>query len=191
MKISAKRSPEVDKSLCIYYNSTMDNLILIGMPSAGKSTAGVLLAKRIGFGFVDCDLMIQGEEKHLLSDLIDAKGSEGYLEIENRVCSGLFVSRCVVATGGSVCYCEEAMEHLRSLGTIIYLEISAEEAERRLTNLKRRGVVMRSGIKTIKELHRERVPLYEKYADIVVDCNGLTIDETVETLAAAAGFRQQ
>ncbi len=166
----------------------MDNLILIGMPSAGKSTAGVLLAKRIGYGFVDCDLMIQGEEKALLSDLIEANGPEGYLNLENRVCSGLYVSRCVVATGGSVCYCEEAMEHLKSLGTIIYLEISAEEAERRLSNLKKRGVVMRSGIHTVKELHRERVPLYEKYADIVVDCNGLTIDETVETLAAAAGF---
>lgn len=166
----------------------MDNLILIGMPSAGKSTAGVLLAKKIGYGFVDCDLMIQGEEKALLSDLIDMNGPEGYLELENRVCSGIYVSRCVVATGGSVCYCEEAMEHLRSLGTIIYLDISAEEAERRLSNLKKRGVVMRSGIHTVKELHRERVPLYEKYADIVVDCNGLTIDETVETLAAAAGF---
>ena len=166
----------------------MDNLILIGMPSAGKSTAGVLLAKRIGYGFVDCDLMIQGEEKALLSDLIEANGPEGYLNLENRVCSGLYVSRCVVATGGSVCYCEEAMEHLKSLGTIIYLEISAEEAERRLSNLKKRGVVMRSGIHTVRELHRERVPLYEKYADIVVDCNGLTIDETVETLAAAAGF---
>lgn len=166
----------------------MDNLILIGMPSAGKSTAGVLLAKKIGFGFVDCDLMIQGEEKALLSSLIEEKGPEGYLEVENRICSGLYVSRCVVATGGSACYCEEAMEHLRSIGKIIYLEISADEAERRLSNLKKRGVVMRSGITTVKALHAERVPLYEKYADIVVDCNGLTIDETVDTLAAAAGF---
>ncbi len=168
----------------------MDNLILIGMPSAGKSTAGVLLAKKIGYGFVDCDLMIQGEEKKLLPTLIEEKGPEGYLEIENRVCSGLYVSRCVVATGGSVCYCEEAMEHLKSLGTIIYLEIGAAEAERRISNFKKRGVVMRSGITSIKALHAERVPLYEKYADIVVDCNGLTIDETVETLAAAAGFHQ-
>lgn len=166
----------------------MDNLILIGMPSAGKSTAGVLLAKKIGFGFVDCDLMIQGEEKALLSSLIEEKGPEGYLEVENRICSGLYVSRCVVATGGSACYCEEAMEHLRSIGKIIYLEISAEEAERRLSNLQKRGVVMRSGITTVRALHAERVPLYEKYADIVVDCNGLTIDETVDTLAAAAGF---
>ena len=168
----------------------MDNLILIGMPSAGKSTAGVLLAKRIGYGFVDCDLMIQGEEKKLLPDLIQERGPEGFLEVENRVCSGLYVSRCVVATGGSVCYCESAMEHLRSLGTIVYLEISAEEAERRITTFKRRDVGMRSGITTIKALHAERVPLYEKYADIVVDCNGLSIDETVETLAAAAGFHQ-
>ncbi len=166
----------------------MDNIILIGMPSAGKSTAGVLLAKRIGYGFVDCDLMIQGEENDLLSNLIDAKGPEGFIQVENRVCSKLYVSHCVVATGGSVCYCDEAMEHLKSLGTIIYLEISAAEAERRLSNFKKRGVVMRGGINTVKALHAERVPLYEKYADIVVDCNGLTIDETVETLAAAAGF---
>lgn len=167
----------------------MDNLILIGMPSAGKSTAGVLLAKKIGYGFVDCDLMIQGEEKQLLHKIIEERGPEGFLGVENRVCSGLYVSRCVVATGGSVCYCEPAMEHLRSLGTIIYLEMSAEETERRISNFKKRGVVMRSGITTLKELHAERVPLYEKYADVVVDVNGLTIDETVEMLAAAAGFQ--
>ncbi len=166
----------------------MDNLILIGMPSAGKSTAGVLLAKKIGYGFVDTDLIIQGEEQELLPTLIEEKGPEGFLAIENRVCSGLFVSRCVVATGGSVCYCEQAMEHLKSLGRVIYLEISANETEKRISSFLRRGVVMRKGITNLRELHKERVPLYEKYADIVVDCSGLTIDETVETLAAAAGF---
>lgn len=167
----------------------MDNLILIGMPSAGKSTAGVLLAKKIGYGFIDCDLMIQGEERALLSEIIEKRGPEGFLEIENRVNSGLFASRCVVATGGSVCYCEGAMEHLRTLGKIIYMELSAEEVERRISNFEKRGVVMRGGITSLTQLHAERVPLYEKYADMIVNCDGLTIDETVETLAAAAGFK--
>ena len=167
---------------------SMDNLILIGMPAAGKSTAGVLLAKKIGLGFIDCDLMIQGEEGSLLASLIQEKGVEGFLEIENRVNSGLYASRCVIATGGSVCYCPSAMQHLRTLGKIIYLELSAEEIERRITGFERRGIVMRRGVTNIKELHAERVPLYEKYADIIVNCDGLTIDETVETLAAAAGF---
>ena len=166
----------------------MNNLILIGMPAAGKSTAGVLLAKKIGFGFIDCDLVIQNEEKALLSDLISSKGVEGFLAIEDRVNSGLYASRCVIATGGSVCYCPRAMEHLKSLGKLIYLELSAEEIERRISGFEKRGVVMRGGVSSIKELHTQRVPLYEKYADIIVDCDGLTIDETVETLAAAAGF---
>lgn len=159
------------------------------MPAAGKSTAGVLLAKKIGYGFIDCDLVIQGEERTLLADIIETKGVEGFLEIENRVNLGLYASRCVIATGGSVCYCPQAMEHLKTLGKVIYLELSAEEIERRITGFEKRGVVMRGGVTTIKELHKERVPLYEKYADIIVGCDGLTIDETVETLAAAAGFR--
>lgn len=166
----------------------MENLILIGMPSAGKSTAGVLLAKKIGFGFIDCDLMVQGEERALLADIIDRKGPEGFLEIESRVNSGLYATRCVIATGGSVCYCPSAMEHLKTLGRVIYLEISAGEVERRISNFEKRGVVMPGGPKSLRDLHAERVPLYEKYADIIVNCDGLTIDETVETLAAAAGF---
>lgn len=166
----------------------MDNLILIGMPSAGKSTAGVLLAKKIGYGFIDSDLMIQGESGSLLSELIAAKGAEGFIELEERINMGLFASRCVIATGGSACYSDAAMKHLASLGKVIYLELSAEEVERRISNFEKRGVVMRNGVSTLKELHKERVPLYEKYADVIVNVDGLTIDETVETLAAAAGF---
>lgn len=166
----------------------MDNLVLIGMPAAGKSTAGVILAKRIGFGFIDCDLIIQNEERALLSELIEKKGPEEFLTIEERVNVGLYASRCVIATGGSVVYSEAAMEHLKTLGKILYLEVSEKEIERRIRGFERRGVVMRGKVTTLHQLYEERIPLYEKYADIIVDCNGTSIEDTVETLAAAAGF---
>ncbi len=166
----------------------MDNLVLIGMPSSGKSTAGVLLAKRIGFGFIDTDLIIQGEQGALLSQIIEREGAEGFLAIEERVNAGIAAMRCVIATGGSVCYLPRAMEHLKKLGTVVYLELSEEEVARRVPDFVRRGVVMRGNISTLKELYAERVPLYEKYADVTVRCDGQTIDETVAAIAAATGF---
>ena len=166
----------------------MDNLVLIGMPSSGKSTAGVLLAKRIGFGFIDTDLIIQGEQGALLSQIIEREGTEGFLAIEERVNAGIAAMRCVIATGGSVCYLPRAMEHLKKLGTVVYLELSEEEVARRVPDFVRRGVVMRGNIRTLKELYAERVPLYEKYADVTVRCDGQTIDETVAAIAAATGF---
>lgn len=166
----------------------MDNLVLIGMPSSGKSTAGVLLAKRIGFGFIDTDLIIQGEQGALLSQIIEREGAEGFFAIEERVNAGIAAMRCVIATGGSVCYLPRAMEHLKKLGTVVYLELSEEEVARRVPDFVRRGVVMRGNIRTLKELYAERVPLYEKYADVTVRCDGQTIDETVAAIAAATGF---
>lgn len=166
----------------------MDNLVLIGMPSSGKSTAGVLLAKRIGFGFIDTDLIIQGEQGALLSQIIEREGAEGFLAIEERVNAGIAAMRCVIATGGSVCYLPRAMEHLKKLGTVVYLELSEEEVARRVPDFVRRGVVMRGNIRTLKELYAERVPLYEKYAVVTVRCDGQTIDETVAAIAAATGF---
>lgn len=166
----------------------MDNLVLIGMPSSGKSTAGVLLAKRIGFGFIDTDLIIQGEQGALLSQIIEREGAEGFLAIEERVNAGIAAMRCVIATGGSVCYLPRAMEHLKKLGTVVYLELSEEEVARRVPDFVRRGVVMRGNIRTLKELYAERVPLYEKYADVTVRCDGQTIDETVAAIVAATGF---
>lgn len=166
----------------------MENLILIGMPSSGKSTAGVLLAKRIGYGFIDCDLLIQGEEGALLSDMIAKKGTEGFLKTEERVNAGLYASRCVVATGGSVCYLERAMQHLKSIGTVVYLKLSAEEVAKRIPSLEKRGVVMRGNISTVEELALERAPLYEKYADITIECDGQTIDDTVARIIQATGF---
>ena len=166
----------------------MDNLVLIGMPSSGKSTAGVLLAKKIGYGFIDCDLIIQGEQGALLSEIISREGAEGFIAIEERVNAGLAAMRCVIATGGSVCYSDRAMRHLKSMGTVVYLELSEGEVARRIPDLCKRGVVMRGKIKTLGELYAERAPLYEKYADVTVHCDGQTIDETVAAVAAAAGF---
>lgn len=164
------------------------NLVLIGMPSSGKSTAGVLLAKKIGYGFLDSDLIIQGEEGALLSEIIERKGAEYFIAVEERINAGLFAERCVIATGGSAVYGSSAMEHFRSIGTVVYLRLSEEELERRIPNLLKRGVVMHGAVTTLKQLYRERVPLYEQYADAVVDCDGQTIDETVEAIAKAAGF---
>lgn len=163
----------------------MENLILIGMPSSGKSTAGVLLAKQIGYGFIDCDLLIQNEQKALLCDIIAREGVEGFLSIEERINSELWAERCVVATGGSVVYGKRAMEHLKKMGKIVYLRLSAGEVERRIPSLERRGVVMRGKISTISQLYEERAPLYEKYADITVECDGQTIDETVAAIVKA------
>lgn len=163
----------------------MENLILIGMPSSGKSTAGVLLAKQIGYGFIDCDLLIQNEQKALLCDIIAREGVEGFLSIEERVNSELWAERCVVATGGSVVYGKRAMEHLKKMGKIVYLRLSTGEVERRIPSLERRGVVMRGKISTISQLYEERAPLYEKYADITVECDGQTIDETVAAIVKA------
>ncbi|MDE7296715.1 MAG: shikimate kinase [Clostridia bacterium] len=166
----------------------MDNIVLIGMPSSGKSTAGVLLAKMIGYGFIDCDLLIQGEENALLSQIIDEKGAEGFLAIEERVNAGLHASRCVIATGGSVCYLPRAMEHLAQIGTIVYLKLDENAIERRIPSFEKRGVVMRGDITDLKELYAERIPLYEKYAQITVDCNGQTTEETARAIMRAVGI---
>ncbi len=150
---------------------TRDNLILIGMPGAGKSTVGVVLAKRLGYGFVDSDLVIQERCGKLLHELIEEHGIEGFWQIENRVNASLALHRSVIATGGSAVYGAEAMEHLRRMGTIVYLALSCEAVEERLGDLNARGVTLRPG-QTLRELYEERVPLYEKYAEMTIQCDG-------------------
>ena len=161
---------------------------MIGRPSSGKSTAGVLLAKKIGYGFIDCDLLIQGEEGALLCEIIEKKGAEGFLQVEERVNAGLYADRCVIATGGSVVYCERAMEHLKTIGTVIYLKLGKEAVKERIPSFEKRGVVMRGDVSSLDELYAQRVPLYEKYADRTVDCGGKTIEETVTAIAASVGI---
>ena len=156
------------------------NYVLIGMPGSGKSTMGVLLAKYIGFGFVDCDLMIQSREKKLLSEIIESEGVERFIEIENEVISCLWVDRCIIATGGSAVYGEEAMAHLKENGTVIYLKISYDEmAKRVFSDYRTRGVALRAG-QTPMEMYADRCVLYEKYADIIIDESNLTLEETLQ-----------
>ena len=162
----------------------MKNLVLIGMPGVGKSTVGVILAKVLGYEFVDSDLVIQKKEGRLLKDIIEEQGPEGFIEVENRINSELDVTSSIIATGGSIVYGKEAMEHLRQIGTIIYLRQSLEEIEARLTNIKNRGVVFKDG-QTMKDLYNERCTLYERYADITIDEEGLDIEQTIEAVVKA------
>ena len=152
----------------------MDNIVLIGMPGVGKSTVGVILAKILGYKFVDADIVIQQEEGKLLREIIAEKGVEGFIAVENRVNANIQCDKTVIATGGSVVYGAEAMEHLKSIGKVIYLKVDYETIDNRLGNLKGRGVVLKKG-QDLKALYNERIPLYEKYADIVVDETGCSI----------------
>lgn len=169
----------------------MKNVILIGMPGAGKSTLGVLLAKTLGLDFLDTDLLIQAQEGKLLQELIAELGSDGFLTLEGRVCSALTPEGSVIATGGSVVYEPEAMAHLKRLGTVVYLELDYPTLERRLGNLKRRGVVLQPG-QTLKMLYDERIPLYRRFADLTVDCGGGDIEyslaQVLEALEALSKF---
>lgn len=161
-----------------------DNIVLIGMPGVGKSTIGVILAKVLGCQFIDADLLIQKSEGKLLKDIIREKGTDGFIEVENRVNSEITAHHSVIATGGSVVYGKEAMEHLGQIGEIVYLKQSLANLEKRLRNIKGRGVVLRPG-QTLEDLYEERVQLYEKYADLIVDEQGLNIEETLEAVQSA------
>lgn len=158
-----------------------DNMILIGMPSCGKSTIGVVLAKALGYRFVDSDLVIQEKTGLLLSEIIDSRGLEEFNKIEDEINSSLDYHKAVIATGGSVVYGEHAMEHLRSIGRVIYLELSYEELCDRIGDLTARGVSIKVG-QTFRDLYEERKPLYEKYADITVHISHLSIREIVYLL---------
>ena len=161
--------------------SDKSNLVLIGMPGAGKSTVGVVLAKKLGYFFMDSDLVIQQREKRLLHEIMEAEGTDGFIEVENRVNASIQADRTVIATGGSVIYGNEAMEHLRQIGTVIYLKLSDKEIAHRLGDLNERGVVLKQN-QTLTDLYQERTPLYEQYADLVVDCEGLQLREVVDKI---------
>ncbi|MBD5461614.1 MAG: shikimate kinase [Lachnospiraceae bacterium] len=159
----------------------MKNIILIGMPGSGKSTVGVVLAKKLGYQFIDSDLVIQERCRKLLHQLIDERGEAGFVMLENEVNASILADSAVIATGGSAVYGEEAMAHFRQIGKIVYLELAFEELEKRLGDLHERGVVLKEGM-TLKELYEERIPLYEKYADIVVPCTGRDIRDVMEEI---------
>lgn len=154
------------------------NVVLIGMPGVGKSTAGVILAKILGYKFVDTDLIIQQHEKKRLKEIIARDGIDGFIELENKIVAELNAEYSVIATGGSVVYGEDAMNNLRNIGRIVYLSLDYKKLRYRLGNIKNRGVIIREG-QSLADLYKERVPLYEKYADIVIDENGCNTEKTV------------
>lgn len=164
----------------------MDNIILIGMPAVGKSTVGVVIAKRLGYKFIDTDILIQEHTGKLLRDIIEEQGTEGFLKIEDEINSKVDVKKTVVSPGGSVVYCENAMKHYKEIGKILYLKVSYETISKRLKNAKKRGVVLREG-QTLKDLYDERVRLFEKYADITVSEDGCSLEQTIENVLEVLG----
>ena len=162
----------------------MKNIVLVGMPGSGKSTLGISLAKKIGYGYIDSDSVIVAREGKLLADLIEELGNEGFLAVEAKVNSSICASRCVISTGGSAIYSGEAIEKMRENGVVVYLKLSYEEVSRRLGDLKKRGVVMKDGF-TLKDLYEERIPLYERHADIVVELGNASIEENTEIVRRA------
>ena len=159
------------------------NIVLIGMPAAGKSTVGVILAKRLGYSFVDVDLVIQEQTGKLLREIIAEEGDDGFLRIEEEVNASLDVAHSMIAPGGSVIYGAKAMEHLKEIGTIVYLKLTYEDLEKRLGNLKDRGVVLKDGM-TLRDLYEERRAYYERYAEVTVDETGKTFEDVVNELRA-------
>ncbi len=157
------------------------NITLIGMPASGKSTIGVLLAKRLGYSFVDVDIIIQEKTGKLLREIIHQEGIDGFLKVEEQINQEIDVYRSVIAPGGSVIYGERAMEHLKEISTVVYLKLQYTDVKQRLGDLKDRGVALKEGM-TLKDLYEERAPLYEKYADIIVDESGKLMGDMVDEL---------
>ena len=156
----------------------MNNIILIGMPGCGKSTVGVVLAKAANMDFIDSDLVIQKQTGKRLSQIIEESGDDAFRQIENRINAALEAENSVIATGGSAIYGEDAMRHFKAIGTVVYLRLSYEAVADRLGDLHARGVTMTPGW-TLRNLYDERVPLYEKWADLTIDCEALRLREVV------------
>lgn len=155
-----------------------NNIVLIGMPGCGKSTTGVVLAKAMGYDFLDSDILIQHEKGATLEKLIEQHGPDGFNIIEDEVNSKINVEKTVIATGGSVVYGENAMANLKKIGVVVFIKLECDAVARRLGDLKARGISMKEG-QTLEDLFDERQPLYEKYADIIVDTSGMQIREAM------------
>jgi shikimate kinase len=167
-------------------NAQTQNIILIGMPGAGKSTLGIVLAKIMNKSFIDADLIIQNQMDKTLQKIIDSLGPDGFIDVENQILSEITAENTVIATGGSAVYSDAAMNHLREIGTVVYLKISYETLLSRLSDFSERGVVLKGGMgMSVRDLYDERRPLYEKYADITVDVNDLSITAAARKVADA------
>ena len=160
-----------------------NNIILIGPPGCGKSTCGVLAAKIACMRFVDTDLIIQQHEGKILQQIIDENGNDYFEKCEEKWVCSVNEQICIIATGGSVVYSEKSMSHLKSIGKIVYLKISYDDMKKRITNLDTRGVLMKNG-NTLRDMYNERVALYEKYADVTIECTERsTIEQTARKIA--------
>ncbi|MGN0529002.1 MAG: shikimate kinase [Eubacterium sp.] len=160
------------------------NIVLIGMPGSGKSTCGVLAAKALLKNFFDTDLLLQNLESSRLQSIIDTKGIDYFLDAEEKAVTSLNIEGTVIATGGSVVYSEKAMEHLKSLGTVIYLHLDYDTMCNRIKNITTRGVVLKTG-SSLEDMYNERLPLYKKYADYTISCSENTVEQTVEQIVKA------
>lgn len=159
----------------------MENIVLVGMPSCGKSTVGVVLAKTMNKGFVDTDILIQQREDCTLQEIINEKGNDYFHRVEEQVLLDFDGENYVVATGGSAIYFDRAMSHFKEKGKIVYLKVSLDTVLTRLNNIKTRGVTLEKG-QTLGDLYNQRIPLYEKHADIIIEADGLTVEEVVERI---------
>ncbi|OJU13452.1 MAG: shikimate kinase [Clostridiales bacterium 43-6] len=158
----------------------MNNIILIGMPGAGKSTIGVVLAKALGMQFLDTDLLIQKEKQSPLQVIIQTEGTQSFLNIEETLLLSLACEKTVIATGGSAVLSKEAMAHLKAIGTVVYLDVPLETIEKRIKNMKTRGIVF-DGVTSLRDVYNKRVPLYEQYADLRIPCSG-RFESTVQKI---------
>lgn len=154
------------------------NIVLIGMPGAGKSTVGVLLAKALKMPFADTDLLLQQQQSLHLQEIINNSGLDSFLRLEEKLVTGLNLENHVIATGGSVIYSEPAILHLKKKGLLIYLHLKYYQIERRINNITTRGIAMQQD-QTLSDLYRERVPLYKKHAEITIDCSRKHIESIV------------
>ena len=162
----------------------VDNITLIGMPGSGKSSVGVVLAKALGKDFLDVDLLIQSREGTLLQNILDEQGVEAFLDVESEVIRSVSCKNTVIAPGGS-CVCrDDAMEHLKKQGVVVYLRLSCPEVVKRIHNLDSRGIALQPG-QTLEDVYNYRAPRYERYADLTVDADGQTLVETVESVKNA------
>lgn len=169
---------------------TKPNITLIGMPGVGKSTIGVILAKIIGYEFVDSDIIIQKQEGKLLKEIIADVGNQGFLAIENRVHAEMELTNSIISPGGSICYCRQGLEHLREISTVVYLKLDYPKLKRRLGNLTARGVVLKNG-QNLYDLYKERTPLYEKYAHVVIDETNLNVEKTIKAVMDALELKAE
>ena len=159
----------------------MENIVLVGMPSSGKSTVGVVLAKAMNKGFVDTDILIQQREGRTLQDIINENGNDYFHQVEEQVLLDFDESDFVVATGGSAIYFDRAMEQFKQNGTVVYLQVSLDTVLERLHNITTRGVTLAKG-QTLADLYNQRIPLYEKHADVTIKADGMSVEEVVERI---------